>query len=260
MKINPVKEYKKPEYPDYEDFISCRSSFIKSAPAKWRKNPVVWAALVSLVLSNQSCDTGKLSRTKYELIKFSIKNDGINNEKNIITDTTFIAPIFKHGSGVGSFGCIIVNPPVFLNENDAKEIVINEFRKNDIFFNSSVQPKSSAVQKISFDGYNEELNLAFCFISYKKYSSVSYYESDDISAYSYDLLSTAARINLLLENYKDINAVVFYDPVASVEYKSSSSFEKRKQNQLKKSKELLEEQVDEAIVWLKNNKIKLKDK
>ena len=40
-----------------------------------------------------------------------------------------VAPIFAHGEGRGSTGCIVVSPPVFLSEEEALQVVKEELAK-----------------------------------------------------------------------------------------------------------------------------------
>jgi hypothetical protein len=45
---------------------------------------------------------------------------------------TVVAPIFKHGEGRGSIGCVVVAPPVFLSEEEAMQIIREELAKHGV--------------------------------------------------------------------------------------------------------------------------------
>lgn len=43
-----------------------------------------------------------------------------------------VAPIFEHGEGRGATGCVVVNPPVFLSEQDAMQVIREELPKSGV--------------------------------------------------------------------------------------------------------------------------------
>lgn len=43
-----------------------------------------------------------------------------------------VAPIFKHGEGRGSFGCVAVSPPVFLSEEEALAVITEELGRKGV--------------------------------------------------------------------------------------------------------------------------------
>jgi hypothetical protein len=62
-----------------------------------------------------------LNLTGYRFI-FAASEDG----------KTVVAPIFKHGDGRGTTGCMVITPPVFLSEEEALQIVKEELAKNGV--------------------------------------------------------------------------------------------------------------------------------
>ncbi|MFI5378099.1 MAG: hypothetical protein ACHRHE_02220 [Tepidisphaerales bacterium] len=40
-----------------------------------------------------------------------------------------VAPIFEHGEGMAVTGCVVIAPPVFLTEEEGRQIIIEELRK-----------------------------------------------------------------------------------------------------------------------------------
>ncbi|XHR27970.1 MAG: hypothetical protein ACFUZC_18825 [Chthoniobacteraceae bacterium] len=45
-----------------------------------------------------------------------------------------VAPLFAHGKGQGAFGCVVVTPPVFLTEAEAREVIEEEAKKAGVDF------------------------------------------------------------------------------------------------------------------------------
>jgi hypothetical protein len=43
-----------------------------------------------------------------------------------------VAPIFEHGEGRGVIGCQVINPPYFLSEQDAMQVIREELRKGGV--------------------------------------------------------------------------------------------------------------------------------
>ena len=43
-----------------------------------------------------------------------------------------VAPIFEHGEGRGADGCVVTNPPVFLSEDEAMQVIKEELEKAGI--------------------------------------------------------------------------------------------------------------------------------
>jgi hypothetical protein len=43
-----------------------------------------------------------------------------------------VAPIFEYGAGRAGDGCVVVNPPVFLSEQDAMQVIREELKKSGV--------------------------------------------------------------------------------------------------------------------------------
>jgi hypothetical protein len=51
---------------------------------------------------------------------------------------TIVAPIFKHGEGRGATGCVVINPPVFLSEEEAMQVIREELAKHGVKLGESM--------------------------------------------------------------------------------------------------------------------------
>ena len=60
-----------------------------------------------------------------------------------------VAPIFEHGEGRGSDGCIAVCPPVFLSEDEAMQVIKEELAKAGIQLGSGMPLTGVMVQWVS---------------------------------------------------------------------------------------------------------------
>ena len=61
----------------------------------------------------------------------SLKIKAVNDEKQA---SVLVAPIFEHGKGRGATGCIVIAPPVFLSEEDARQAIEEELKRIKINF------------------------------------------------------------------------------------------------------------------------------
>lgn len=113
MKVMPVKQYSEPDFPT-RNIIDEHPELLRLVPKRWRGNPVVIAAL-----------TGMLA------ITLGVRSFAAPDEAK---QKARVAPIFEHGQGQGSFGCVAVNPPVFLSEDEARKVILEEAKRAGIDF------------------------------------------------------------------------------------------------------------------------------
>ena len=78
----------------------------RHVPAAWRKSAQVAGALSILLAAGSLNGAGCKGR-----------------------DVAKVAPVFMHGEGRGSAGCVMVNPPMFLSEEEALSVISDELGK-----------------------------------------------------------------------------------------------------------------------------------
>lgn len=106
----PVKRYREPVYPTRLAVVDDPGLLLRHVPGSWRRNAVVMGAL-SALLATQSCTTGDAGGGKP------------------MPTAAVVAPVFEHGDGQGSTGCVVVAPPAFLSEEEALAVIRRELRK-----------------------------------------------------------------------------------------------------------------------------------
>ena len=225
MEISPVKSYKKPNYPTREYFILNSAELKDYIPAKWRNNKIIAGALAVLLLGSGNNQKDKtINKEKIALVKNI--NDGINKNADTIAKKNIpsIAPIFIHGDGRGATGCVVMNPPVFLTEEEARQVIETELKKENIIFDK----KNLKINEISFpkkwgfkeneadtvimDGYSSKYNIAYEFISADDYMHFGG-EWDGSTVHSYDLVKAAENLRNKMKEYGKLNTAIFYDPM-----------------------------------------------
>ena len=269
MIIEPVKNYKIPAYPTIERYVYNPQEFLQHAPHSWLGNAAVWTALVAFTVGGSSCVYAQKTNTE-QTDKKPNKSDPSQQEQQ---QTSFVAPIFIHGKGVSSFGCIVIMPPVIISEQDAMEIIKIEFAKHNIKLektdkNINIEVNkydwrnnkfNKLAKKVEFDAYNADFDFVLEYISdddFNKYGDDDErYAGSSVSIDNYKAL--AEKLQKQIKEERKLNAVVFYDPAAYVdsEDRKNLSWEEIERKGKEKSKQLLIQQVADFIEWLKEEKL-----
>ena len=114
MKIHPIRRYRIPAFPT-SAVLAKHPEWLQIIPTRWRRHPLALQAMATTAsLFLASCQTGS------------------HPPKSSHHAT--IAPLFPHGDGRGTFGCIVVLPPVCLSEEDAREVIVEEAQRHGIHF------------------------------------------------------------------------------------------------------------------------------
>ncbi len=267
MQIKPVTKANIPEYPTASE-IDIPKVLNASKPKKWKRNAAIGAVMVGMIGSVNSC--------KY------IHTD--KKESYPLDSIALIAPLFKHGDGVGAFGCIVVAPPVFLSESQMLDVVESELEDLDMSINknyndsqyvsiTSKRPKKDfrsfstnsieryedtlVTKQIPYDLLIDSSNIGIIIISENKYKNYG----DKTYGSTVECIAPSNLASNILKNNKNFNKsfVLFYDPA------EKKALERDEENQLfptskstieNKSKEKLREQVRDFVKWFEANKYK----
>lgn len=271
MEIKPVKQAKKPKYPTLEYYIKNPELLSNSIPESWIKNKYVVLSLATFVLLGSPRSGGTVNPSATE-IQDKIGPDQKGQVSVRDHDPVKIAPIFAHGDGSGATGCIVMSPPVFISEDEAREIIFNALSAEGIAFDTTDCPvikfKALPIANDCFgdndttnvpdvnvefrmDGYNKELNLAIQYVSADDYYK---FRSDDgcwSSVQGFDTKRAAEIIRKELNANGKTNTVVFYDPMPSVNFEDNEGWEKSQKEAKKKASKQLLAQVTDFIKWIK---------
>ncbi|MHB0998916.1 MAG: hypothetical protein ACYC27_06690 [Armatimonadota bacterium] len=263
MKIIPVKKYVIPDFPTH-DILDEHPELLRLVPERWQRNPIVLSALAGLCL---------LVLSSKELSAAPSKA------------APRIAPIFQHGEGSGSFGCMAVNSPVFLSEAEACRVIIDEGKRAGITFVSKVQTLRSvsvpvtdryamfgpsqhksnggiktSQSSLQLDGTDRKRNISFEYVSESDFNKWEKHGEFASSAYTYELLNTAKSLREGLKKAEPSGTyAVFYDPMSILPDNwyvgPDTDWEKRyakaEAQATKTSRDELRKQVKDFIVWMK---------
>lgn len=302
MELKSLSHYKQPVYPTRDIYILQPMLLNEYSPSSWSRKAVVAGALLAFVmagsagadllsLKKKAGVEGLRSVESYHAVfpmgvnlpeySCSLKNDDGDDEEE-----TKISPLFIHGKGAGSIGCVVISPPAFLSEADAKRIIEDEFRKAGIGFDSeNYQPDGLTVKKehifrteedreyyestktvdaddyipLAMNSYNREHNFGYCFVGttvHDKYSENHSFSSLD----SWHTKKTAERIVDILKADGRMNAAVFYEPMNELDYRNYRNsqepplkvMEMVRSDAEEESKKLLRCQVQDFVNWAKS--------
>ncbi|HBO43451.1 MAG TPA: hypothetical protein DD670_05880, partial [Planctomycetaceae bacterium] len=120
-----VGELVSPQYPRRGELLADSAS----RTARWGKT-ASGAATFFLAISIGGCNDSPSTPNASQQTLTS-------QEANVLSETSpprvgVVAPVFEHGEGSGSTGCIVMTPPVFLSEEEAMQIIKDELAKHGI--------------------------------------------------------------------------------------------------------------------------------
>ncbi|MBQ7921618.1 MAG: hypothetical protein IJ325_03455 [Clostridia bacterium] len=234
MKIEPLRSYDTPEYPTAEKFRST-DVLTKYIPRRWRYNKWVGKVLLFVVLTGLcSCSLEKGEESGRHTEPHHIAKTGSDTETHHTAETgsdtetaakrNLVIPLFVHGEGRGSYGCVSIAPPVYLSEDEAAQVIREtaleygldfsdrgnvygeELPYTNIFPGGDKEP-GTYEGELPLDGYDAEKQIGFVYVS--KNDVVSWHKQGEMmaSVESYDMQGTAERLTRTLTD-----TAVFYDP------------------------------------------------
>ncbi len=156
QQVRKVRRQRRPGYPTRPEVARDPELLRRHVPPAWKKSAQVTAALSIMLAAAHAQDADSQ--------KSSLK----------------IAPIFVHGEGYGSDGCIVLNPPRFLAEDAARTIIMEELARAGIptpvqditlpcVFVQKVRDErlDKGWQPLKFDFWEPTKRIAIEYVSYK---------------------------------------------------------------------------------------------
>jgi hypothetical protein len=271
MKARPVKRYRQPAYPTRLEVLSEPELLERHLPCGWRALPEM-AGTVALFLAVNSTVQAADKKPAAPLGSLAV-----------------VAPIFEHGDGRGSTGCIVVAPPVFLSEEEAWQVINEELGRQklklpDIGFEvrgvkiphrtesysvkrdqwtSKVEDLPGTKQAYKADRANPEKRIAVEFVSCHDYERLGGPgSSSTVQSYDFKQVGRSVAEAVRKEAREKLYFGALYDPAVRVEpprrepakIKTAADWGKYWEESLQKSKaesqRLLRLQVQDFLKWL----------
>lgn len=236
MQIRPVKCYRKPVYPSRLE-LRIDNSLLKShQPAGWKRIPT-FAGLAALLFFSESCsktDTTTAQRVPGQGLSpveearlAEIAHLTPSSQKKAV-----VAPLFEHGSGRGVTGCMAINSPVFLSEEEALQIIEEELAHTGIkgdsinaFWDEVTilpvsqslifrQPQYPVSKTFNIDIADTTNSIAIEFVSIEDTEIYGGIKTGSFAETHFEILDTASMIREKIQKQgKGMRVGVFYDPV-----------------------------------------------
>lgn len=128
MKIQPVQKYPEPGYPTRGE-VRENPELLKNLPARWEKAPGLAALLGVLALTSSRAEAGEEGAPPATALDPEAAARPPETAPEIQKASVVVAPILDEAlarDGRGAFGCVAVNPPSFLAEDEALELIRSE--------------------------------------------------------------------------------------------------------------------------------------
>lgn len=244
MLPEPVKRYPSPKYPTQETVIK-DPKILYVTPKRRKGKPGVMTALVLTITTGlTACGSSGPETSSGAVVSPDSSNLGASSTvSEYVTigevpdasvpvavpagDSPSLGPIpvFEHGNGRGSYGCVSVAPPVFLSEEEAIQVIREEAQAQGVYFDSqktisgtfpgtdlsgSADDPGTWEGDLELDGYDANLNIGVEFISTNDISDWHQDHGVMSSVSSYEALKTAQELSEATEN-----VAVFYDPMSA---------------------------------------------
>ncbi len=287
MKIRKVTNYKAPNYPNLTQILET-PEIMNKLPKRWQ-SPSKWMMIMGIsTLLTRYLAAEETTDSNFEVIVVPSEENSETSEKieePVEPNVQFakILPEALAKDGRGTFGCVAMNPPTFLSESEALELIYTELTKAGLKLKEDVKidniecPNEDArwsrskpktiVGKYSFDYTSNDKSIIIEFVSLK--DAKNWKMSNTMSsAPSYNLPKVVdEQMKKAFDNYPEKATVAFFfDPLVKpkrrwwggantkgiddneVEELINKEFgKKREQNSkkelIKKSKEKLRQQV-----------------
>jgi len=268
MKSKPVRRYRSPKYPTRPEVAARPDLLRRHQPPAWRSWPELTGAVGLFLMADASQLTAADSPMKGGQTKARSQAVAV------------VAPIFQHGEGRGSTGCIVMSPPIFLSEEEALQVIRQEMASKGVKLGTN----ETTVAGVHYEGWKEvepgvprtqyplkasaadpSRKVVVDFISEGKAQNWDFMlgmENGNMvlsTVQSYDLPKTAADISNRVKRQaaEKVYFGTFYDPIAGtmsfgeeIPQEGPKSLPELLKTSKAESRRLLRLQVQDFLKWL----------
>jgi len=277
LEIRPVRQYRTPKYP-MQERVRDNPELLRTMPHRWQQHAAMYTALaMTASIGLTACSGVKEETTMTKETTATTTTTTTTTAAEVQATPKLRIPVFAHGDGRIGYGCVMVVPPIILNEEDAREIIVDEAGKRGVNFKNYFEEdeveglgyidgafpatnlrtgKMDGTWEgtFAFDGFDEERKLNFEYIS--EQDMFSFATDNGRIEHELDYKTMAEELSKVVEN-----TAVFYDPGVIPEHSYSKElkesgvtrdeynddYEKRG---LEMAEELLRQQVRDFLDFL----------
>ncbi|MEN6370597.1 MAG: hypothetical protein ABFD64_01155 [Armatimonadota bacterium] len=196
MKVAPVKKYIEPRYPTSQ-ILEEHPELLKIIPKRWQGNTMVLTTLAGLCILS-SC----------------------LQKESAAKQAPGTTPASQQGKKRARLMGLPAIPPVFLSEDEAREVIVDEAKRAGITFKAdghefieSNTPELKPYLPLVFDGYDEKYKISYEVVSMSDFKNWNTIKIQPAIQSSYDTKEMAKRLKDALVKAKSGGYyVVFYSP------------------------------------------------
>ncbi len=283
MKLRPVKHLTEPKYPS-KARADAHPELLQLVPRRWRNHPAVLSTLAAVSVAG--CKDGG-AKANADAASFSTHSTtpSVSSEmpQKPPGPLAKVAPIFEHGAGLAGTGGIAATRIIFLTEDQAQRVIVDEANKAGVRFKAggktldrverpitnpyepyelrrkgSPNPKVkllpvSKTDKVDLDGTEGNRDISFEYVSKTDFEAWKQLGQRVSTRTTYDMRGTA---EVLREGIQKTGAKgvygVFYDPLARYRLKPDNKGSRDKNPVVNTdSEKLLRAQVRDFLKWLR---------
>lgn len=276
MNTKPRTRPTAPAYPTRQQLLSNPDALHENLPPKWQPLVAAGGLSVILLVAGLASSLGGCEN--------HVQTAGVPQPPTVTTEEhaqqlakaagPIVAPIFEHGTGRATTGCEVIAPPVFVSEEEARQIIIEELSKVGIKLTQQdvelkdigIRPKK--IDTVTKDGQATTVQvpgdprpLVADLVDPAKHVAVEYVSETDYhtlggemsmsSVETYDFKKVSQELAEQIKAGKgDLRFGVFYDPAGRADLENGDMTEKMKTAE-KQAKEDLRQQIRDFAAWLK---------
>ena len=239
MKIKKLKNYQTPVYPNMKEMAKT-PEIMNKLPRRWQV-PSKWMMIVGIsslltrYMSAEDVDTMSSSIVAFPNTgKLKQVGKEIKVEQNDKISFANILPEALAEDGRGAFGCMATNPPTFLSESEALELIHGELLKAGLKLKEDVKingikvknPKKrysrkkdipdNIIGEYRFDYTSEDESIIIEFLSKKDHDD---FDASNmmctVSSFDFPALTQKMKNSFEKYNGKEATVGIFFDPLVS---------------------------------------------
>ncbi len=264
MNISPLQKVRTPKYPTLNEMASRSDYLLTHLPARWKSNRMIAAALSTFLalseMGNAAANTNEKNASE-QLGESKKDNRNDTGKESILRSAEpMTAPIFMHGDGRGAAGCVVIAPPVFISEDEARTIIKEQFEKFGILFD---EQDVKLQEGLYLDCLSSKQQIGFVFTSASDHDRWKFKSSTLSSVKNYNILKLAQKLQRKIKRNRKYTTAVFYDPMvrtfnaAGCCEENYEAYRRARESGIDdartRARTLLEWQVKDFVGWLACN-------
>ena len=128
-----------PNYPTKPQLLAEADGLTKHLPAAWQDMITKGGLTVAFLVSGLAgcSESGSVpTAAPATRVAASAASQPTIRVAMLASTAAIVAPIFEHGEGMAVTGCVVIAPPVFLTEEEGRQIIIEELRKAGVILSA----------------------------------------------------------------------------------------------------------------------------